>query len=293
MNIERIYELVENVLNEFPEECKKNYEENKKDVIIKREDIITKNLFGSYSHKKNIITLYNDESLAHELFHMAFRDRNKLNVELFYDTNLIYDNGVSYYNRLLEHINGMALTEGFAEYLSRKCCSLKGKNNEYYFVNLLIKIYGEEIIKYPLTNDSLNFYQDDRFNNIHDIRIALDSLLENERGIILCNHFYEELIDNLKNNKHVKETYNAMKNITKCYVESIKKLFELMILEYTNCLNPKISLDDFIELLNDFLINNDYQVVFEVAKIDNYPLRENIEEIIKKFKSEYVKEKMK
>ena len=163
MTIEEAYKLVEDVLKDFPKEYRKNYEDNKQDVIIKKENTVINKHFGKYNHDENIITIYNEESLPYELFHMAFRDRNRLNQELFND-DFVYDNGVIYYDVLKEQTNGAGLNEGFAEYLSRKCCSLKGHNLEYYFVNLLIQIYGEDILKYPLNNDSFKFYIDNRFS---------------------------------------------------------------------------------------------------------------------------------
>lgn len=290
MNMEETYRLVENILKEFPAEYRKNYEQNKKDAVIKKQ----KNMpFGEYNYDENIITICTEESLLYGLFSMAFRDRDKISVELFDDVDLIYDNGVSYYNGLLETKNGQALNEGFIEYLSRKCFSVKKYKLEYYFVNLLIKIHGEEILKYPLTNDSLNFYQDSRFNYIQNIRVELDNLMESEQRFKTISYFYDALIENLKDNKDVRKSFENIQQVKINYLESIIKLFELIILEYKNCLNSKISLDSFIELLNDFLINKDYEIAFQLAKMDNYPFREKIEDIIKKFKSEYVKEKMK
>lgn len=291
MTIEETYKLVEDVLKYFPEECRKNYEENKKDVTITKENESKIGLWGEYDHEKNIITIYKEESLPHELFHMAFRDRNKLNKQLFEDAKLIYDNGVAYKDKGVSNRFGNSLTEGFTEYLARKCSLMKGHNLEYYFVNLLIKIHGEDILMYPLTNDSLNFYQDSRFTNIHDIRKELDLLITSEKSIKLFVAFQYIFLEKLKNNEDVKETYGIMLNVKNDYVGSIERVFNLMISEYENCYNSKICLNDFIDLLNDFIINEDYQVAFKFD--EEYQLKEKIEEIINNFKLRYVKENKK
>lgn len=286
MNWNNYYKVVENILKKFPLEWQKNYEENKKDVIIKKEEVSKSKIFGNYDNEKNIITLYNEESLPHELFHMAFRNRNKLNQKLFEDANLIYDNGVAYHD-LEGNIYGNALTEGFVEYLSRKCSSLKGHNMEYYFVNLLIQIHGEEILKYSLTNDSLNFYQDKCFSTIHEIRKELDLLMSSSRNIQIISIFKDIFIENLNNNEYIKETYQFMKIIKDDYINAIVRLFNLITIEYINTFNPQVSINEFINLLNDFLVNKDYQVSFYLAEIESYPLKEKVEEIINNFKLEY------
>lgn len=117
--IEESYKKVEEVLNSFPEECRKNYYENKKTLKIEKMEIDVPNINGNYDHEQNVIELKKDGALPHELFHMSFRDKDKVDKKLFDDSEFIYSNGIAYKYMIDDklHFTGKGLVEGFVEYL--------------------------------------------------------------------------------------------------------------------------------------------------------------------------------
>jgi len=112
MKTEKYFEIVESVLKNFPSEYSKNYYANKANITITVEEPINKMIGGYYIHDINYIIIYNQECLPHELFHMSFRDKNKIDKKIWDDVDLYYENGVSY--RYKNKVCHKCLTEGFA-----------------------------------------------------------------------------------------------------------------------------------------------------------------------------------
>ena len=280
------FTLVEEVLSSFPLECRKNYYENKNSLKINIEDSISDKIYGDYDHYKNIITLYRIEALPHELFHMAFRDGKKVNRKIYDDCDMVYGNGVSFstYCNEKKIIMAKGFTEGFAEYLSRKCSICEGKTYQYYFVDLLVSIYGEEIVEYPLRNDSVGFFADSRFLDISKINIALDKLDTACSGIILVSTFRDTINDVFKDGSvDDKTTFSKLiVSVRTDFKDSIVELFKLMIDEYNHCKCPKISKEEFYQKMNMFLTDSRYSPAF-VLDDKYFCVKDELNSIFKKF----------
>lgn len=288
---EEYYKKVEQILNSFPKKYQRNYYENKKDLIIKEEPI-RKREFANYDNLKNEITLYKKNALPHELFHMAFRDRNKVGKKLLEDDDTLYGNGVAHEFELNGKImiGGKAITEGFAEYLSRKCDGEKGHLIEYFFADLLISIYGEEIIKYALDNNPLGFYEDERFFDITLFCNTLDLFQSFSDGVKIVNDCKENLkkvlssgndMEKLDISKIISEIRNGLK-------QSIVELFRLIISEYENCNNPKISKEDFESKLLSFLKKEDYKM-YLIMDDNELSIEKEIKNMVKNISNDYTK----
>lgn len=277
--------LVEKLLESYPVRWRRNYYNNKKTLKINKLDSILGTVYGEYNEEKNLITLYNDTALIHELFHSCFRDGEKLNkqVDEFY-----YSNGITMKNKNNNIKYGVALTEGFVEYLSRKISISKGYDFEYFIVDLLISIYGEDILKYPFTNDVIGFYEDERFYKIVDLLLNLDLYQTYYRTIKEYIEYSEIIIEKKdkktdKGIKLVKEIMDEINKMIKELYNSIIKCINLIIKEYKNCKCPMIEKEDFVLKLRQYLVNPDYQVVVTLLMLNKCDLNKKVQKILKRF----------
>jgi len=287
---EDVFEKVEKVLDSFPIECRQNYYNNKKKLKINRKLDISSTVYGEYNHDKNIITLYRDSALSHELFHMAFRDKKKLRKKLYRGSVLYISNGISVQNIKTKGMGGVGLTEGFAEYLARKCCNTKGHQYLYLFTDLLISIYGEDILYYPLKNDMIGFILDKRFLSVSKLSSSMDDLLYYSDVIKYVSRNSEVIEKTFETNTKEKniEIGKALDTLKKSFGKTIIELFNKIIDEYNNCVNPKISKDDFINKILDSINSNDYCAFF-ILDYEDGTIKEEIEKIIESFKKSKIK----
>lgn len=280
------FKKIEEVLDTFPVECRTNYYENKKSVKIEKKDELFKNLYGTYDHEKNEIEFYRETALPHELFHMAFRDKEKVEKKIFEDSDIIYGNGISYSSvqNGKKNTAGKAITEGFAEYLSRKCSEEKGNLLEFFFIDLLISIYGEEIICYALKNNSYEFFTDERFNDIMLFSRTLDSLYNLSDAIKTISRFSDTFkqVFNSNDEEEKRKLSRSIFEIKQGFKNCVVKLFEIIVNEYNSCNKPKISKDDFILKLEEFSKNTDYQH-FYMLDDSIVNMTKEINKIIKRF----------
>ena len=289
---ESYFKKVEEVLDRFPNDCRVNYYENKKSLKIDRQTVIFNNLYGTYDDKENEIILYRESSLPHELFHVAFRDEKKVDKKIFEDAIVCYGNGISYSKPENDRtiIRGEALTEGFAEYLARMCCESKGRAIEYFFTDLLISIYGEEIICYALKNDPVGFYGDERFNAIMLLSTTFDYLFDFSE----CVKTISRNADNFNkvfNEGTLDEKQKLMKTIfdvKQGFKTNLVELFDILVKEYNNCNEPKISKEDFIKKMEEFINGEEYQMFF-ILDDNIINMKKEIKKILKKFSRGRVK----
>lgn len=281
--------LVEKLLESYPVEWRRNYYNNKKTLKINKIDeldSILDTVQGTYDEEKNLITLYSDTAIIHELFHSCFRDGEKLNKQIKEKSSYCYCNGIAMKNKTTNIKFGVALTEGFVEYVSRKISGSKGCEFEYFIVDLLISIYGEDILKYPFTNDVSEFYEDERFYKIVELMIATD----------LCYIYWEYIKSNLKLANKIIETKIETKDIDdklnkimidikkmmkKFYIQIIECI-KIIIQEYKKSKYQMIEKNDFILKIKQFLVNPDYQVIATLLSFDKYDLNKEVQKILKK-----------
>lgn len=78
---EKEIQLVGKLLESYTSCWNENYYNNKKTLKINKEneDLIRFGVTGYYDEVNNIITIYKDDSIIHELFHVGFRNGEKLN----------------------------------------------------------------------------------------------------------------------------------------------------------------------------------------------------------------------
>ena len=281
------FEKVEKVLETFPIECRKNYYKNKKSLKIRKNSSIV--AYGDYDHEKNKINLCDERALSHELFHMAFRDKRKIKKRLCRGGSLVYSNGIAYKDIKTNKLGGVGLTEGFTEYLSRKCSNFKGQHFLYFFTDLLISIYGEDIIEYPLKNDILGFIDDKRFFEIIKISSNMDELLEYLRIIKHLNINNENLniIFERCTKEEMIELSKKLLELKSSFRNTILELFNQIIEEYNNCDNPKILKKDLVNKLNEFVTSTDYNIISYMV-FENGTISEQVQTIISEFSNEKI-----
>lgn len=261
--MEKYYEAVENVLKKYPESWQRNYYQNKSGLIIKEEESDFIFTAADYSHEDNIITIYNgkNSSLPHELFHMSFRDKEKVNKEICND--FLYSNGISFKEKESEKNYLTATTEGFADYLTSFIKPDVGHPIEYFFISLLINIYGEEILEFSFLNDPLGFMKYHYFYHVENITQELEKYscaIEELTYILYLKKSLDEIAN--RDKEALKEITNIMGNIIKQLETSIQELFDSIIVEFQECKNSKIAYDEFIARLSTFLTNPAYNFVF-------------------------------
>lgn len=248
--MEEIFKKEEEVLNNYPKECLKNYYSNKQDVqIIFKDNILdADSILGQYISSTNTIELVDEIAIYHELSHMAFNDRSKYKQPIIGFDNLYYENGVSIYSIKdgKECYLHQGINEGFAEYLSRKNNKINGQPINYYFVNFLISIYGEDILKYPLTNDPIGFLLDQKFDNINSFVNNLDRL-NKYFSIILFSYKIEK--QNLKEQVNIEKIRNDFLLI---YNGFIIETFDSIINEYKKYSDRLIDKEQLLNQINDF-----------------------------------------
>lgn len=262
--MEKYFKMVEEVLTKYPIAWQKNYYQNKMDLVVQYEKRVMKSSCASYNHEKNEITLTNNkDSLLHELFHMSFRDKSKIGQEV--ESGIFIGNGVSLVNCQKEKIKLYGITEGFAEYLNRKTKQhLNGNDIEYFFVDLFITIYGEEILEYPLCNNPIGLITDDRFYNLYRFTKGIDAYCSCVKELQIIHHFKTIVKQLMKEEKNAREDIlEHIENVWKIYNESILDMFQAIIEEYL-VYNGKHSVEQnaFIKKLSSFLTNLDYEIAF-------------------------------
>lgn len=275
------FEKVEAILKTFPKDCQKNYYDNKKTLKIKYSDQIDAHLKGNYNPEENVMTIYDIKATPHELFHMAFTNKKKLNRELYAKSDMYHENGLAFkYGNFIMY---KGITEGFAEYLSRKCTDNKSKDFDYYFANLLISIYGEEIIHFALKNDPMGFYNYEFFYDSFEYTMNLDYLDESITNILFIaasKNIIDKTFD-IGEEDDKKEWAEFIKSTKDIFHMSIINLFKCIINEYKNCLEPKISQQELVHLLNSFLTEECYQIAFKLDKENT--LEQELRKIITDF----------
>lgn len=275
------FKLVEETLSKYPVSWQKNYYENKKDLIIEHKKGEIKSVPADYNHEKNIITIYDNHNnaIVHSLFHMSFRDKLKVGKEIE-ELGYIYGNGVCFEDIENDRKCLKSLTLGFAEYLTRLCKPTStGHAVEYFFIDLLVGIYGEEILGYSFCNDPLGFITDNRFYNMVDFANGLDNYYLCEQGITIMSYMrntIEELMAKEGKDRNIigegiGQTINLLN-------ESIIKTFTAIIEEYHSYSNRKIEKDLFIAKLSSFLTNPDYAPAYVFD--DDYIVRKKLQSSI-------------
>ena len=258
------FEKVESILSKFPISWQKNYYQNKRSLIIEYKKREIRTTSGCYDHQKNIITIYdkNNDASVHELFHMSFRDEKKVNCEI--NNGMFYGNGVALVNTIGEKQCLYGLTEGFAEYLSRLThTTAKGHPLEYFFTDLLISIYGEEILEYPFNNDPLGLMKDTRFYHLSRFTKGLDKLFDCEKGFTLISYLKEDIEHTLQENwEDGRQIIEFIEHNMKNYHQSIVDLFDSVIEEYLINSQNNMKKDLFVQKLSSFLTNSDYKIAF-------------------------------
>lgn len=288
MMIKESYEIVENALSKFPVEYSKNYYDNKKDIIIhyKKED---DQLGILYSYKDNEISVYKEEDLIKALFYMAFRNRENISkkvlLDIGLDVDILCDNGVAY--RKGNNIRNKGLTQGFADYLTNICTNKQPSTINGYFVDLLISIYGEDILMYPLLNDPLGFYLDVRFTDIIKFCDQLDIYNDCKMNMLIVSNYRDEYIEILNNEKRstIEKMYALFEKTINEYRTSIVCLFECIINEYKNYGSVNIDVNTFIGKLEEFISNPSFLVAFGYDN-EEYSVKEHITQLIASFKEE-------
>lgn len=279
-----IYNSVERVLDRYPKSWSENYYRNKEDVVVVQKESFLHSIKANYDHEENIITVYGDNfgAVPHELFHMAFRDRDKVGEEFTKDC--IYSNGIGFSCINGNKKNFVGLVEGFTEYLTRFCSDTKGHDVEYFFVSQLLSIYGEDILEYCFNNDPAGFIIDERFYNITKLAASLDIFSWAVDEI----HFSIYLKDSLdkiakESNKGRKEILEMIREVQNSYNKSIINAFNSLINEYQACSNPKISKDEFIANMSLITIDPTYKVAFGFRN-NEYDVGKCLQKSIDEFK---------
>lgn len=285
--MELYYKKVEQVLDGFPLDCRYNYDANKESVKINFVAPIVDKLYGTYNNEDNIIDVYKEDALVHELFHMSFRDPNKANQKIYEDEDIKYSNGIafSFMSDDEKIVYGKGIVEGFVDYLLKKTGDNK-KSFQYFFIDLLISIYGEDILEYAFRNDPVGFYSDKRFVDIHKFSRGLDKLYSEQQAIKLLSQFRKSY-DNVFENGTIEEKQKCSKLIFEIRYNmknAIIEMFNLIISEYNGCEESKISYIEFYKKLEEFFVDEDYSFIFYLD--DKYlSMKDELEMIMRKFKN--------
>lgn len=260
---------VEKVLSEFSKEAQINYYINKETLKIGMCKKL-ENALGTYDAYDNVIRLARNESFEHELFHMAFNNRNKYLTEI--RPSIFLGNGVTYIEENGK-THGMGLTEGLAESLAVKSKNnSKGRFFQYQIINILVSIYGNEVYEFALKNDPIGFYEFFS-NNIETIRDSLDLYTE----ILSTVNSLSE-----KNKEKELEEYekNVIRQVFKVYVPNI--IYECIngiINEYNVCENPNITRIELQKQIKDILSSEKFEVM-KYSNIFKINLIEEIDKLI-------------
>ena len=269
------FEKVEEILNKYPDDCRKNYYKNKETLKINFKEQLNSFIEATYDSENNEINLYgNKNAIYHELFHMAFNSRNKYGKLIENGKNLCYDNGLSLKDKKNNNKYFTALTEGFVEYLTRKIIDIKGQKYNYFFADLLISIYGEEIIEYALKNDPIRFFDDNRFKNVIKYARYLDELNELNRNLEFVAESYRlNILKELKekSSSEILENYKELIEITKKNLAFvIPNLFILIKEEFYFCENPKITLEDLKVKIQSFFEQKEYSEILDLIDEEQF-----------------------
>lgn len=196
---------------------------------------------------------------------MSFCDKEKVGKKI--DDDAIYGNGVCFKNIIKDrkYLNG--LTEGFAEYLTRLSQFSGGNVVEYFFTDLLISIYGEDILEYSFLNNPLGLLMDNRFYNIVDFGQNLDDYYLSIQEIEIMIYMWKNLEETMNKSKVVrKEIIECMEQTLNIFNKSLSNLFDIIIEEYFSCDNSKIEKDLFVSKLSSFMLNHDYDPILVLDK---------------------------
>ena len=254
-DLQKAFHEVEGILARFPRECSVNYFNNKKDLKVAYvKPKVIKNGIGSYEACDNYMLIdnrYGIEVIFHELFHMAFNNRNTLLNQInAFNKDTLIANGISVL-KVSEnsHMEFWALNEAFVQYLANKC---EGALNCYDDITLLteilIAIHGEDILCYPLTSDYAGFVSDKRFYDIKSFAHNIDSLeaeLESFEKLLKSKWYYEdpelqERIYSIRSNK-----------IKTLYLKILNNLYA----EYVNAKEKKISPNEFNYMIDRMILS--------------------------------------
>lgn len=280
---ERIYmEKVEEVLTLYPKKYSTNYNINK--TTIQFEKIVEefKGTLGQYDPELNKIIYSKNSAISHELFHMAFNDRKKLNSEMY--KGLYYSNGVSFYKYSDEkkHFFAKGINEGFADYLAQKCEQNDNILFELFFTELFVSIYGESVISYALDNDPIGFLTDERFFDIEGLIINLDNLYDVEECMVVMSNF-KELFSKKNKSKDIDNEIMSLKNsIENKFKNSIINLFNNIINEFNNCEVPFITNHGLLKKMTNFLTDTKYKFAFNLDD-ENCSVKKEVSFIINEF----------
>lgn len=262
----------------------KNYYENKKDLVTKYEKMGIRSVSADYSHENNIITIYgnHNDSTPHELFHMSFRDREKVGKEI--TEGVIYGNGVCFKDTENDRKHLEGTVEGIAEYLTKKCTStINGHSVEYFFIDLLIGIYGEEILEYAFLNDPFGFIMDNRFYNIINFTKSLDAYNFSAQEIQITSYLKKDIEEAIQNDEVTrKELCKCLDATINRLRESLPRLFDAIIEEYLSYNKCQMEKDLFVAKLSSFIPNQDHAPLFVFD--EDYLVRKKIRDSIDKIK---------
>ena len=166
------------------------------------------------------------------------------------------------------------MTEGFVEYLARKLANIKGQRYNYFFADLLVSIYGEEIIEYALKNAPIEFYDDPRFKNIFEYAVHLDTLYEVVRNINFISESYKLGIlkdSKEKGHEEIFDSYKRLLESTKMDLAySVMNLCKLIIDEFNYCKNPKITFEELKTKLGELFENPEYSMLLDLVEEKDY-----------------------
>ena len=260
--------IVLNELDSFPLECKSNFCNNLETLKIVYDPSFR--TLGNYNPSLNLITFRDRDALVHELFHMAFCNRNSYGKKIH--GNFSLQNGIALQSD--DYIFGYGLTEGFAEYLSRKCGFSLGRDFEYYFADLLISIYGEDILKYPLRNDPIGILRDERFWDIKNIINRLDELEDLFVTFKFIKRSASDFKGSLDKDDVILKFSNLVNSASSEISDIIKGLFFAFGGEYKFSKSPCISDENFSNKIEAFCSDENYGFIFEMSLNDK--LREDI-----------------